>query len=85
MPTTAEPLNFTKAALEALPPAKSGDRDYYNDARVKGLQVVVTETGNKSFYSFSRSAVQLLVFGGSTGVYPGTPLTPQLKARAGLQ
>lgn len=54
MPTAAEPLNITKAALEALPPAKPGDRDYYNDSRVKGLQVVVTETGNKSFYLYKR-------------------------------
>jgi hypothetical protein len=54
MPTAAEPLNFTKAALEALPPARSGDRDYYNDSRAKGLQVVVTETGNKIFYLYKR-------------------------------
>ena len=30
-------LNFTKAALDRLPAAKAGTRDYYNDTRVRGL------------------------------------------------
>lgn len=43
-------LNFTKIALDALPPTRTGERDYHNDARLQGLQVVATASGVKSFY-----------------------------------
>ena len=47
-------LNFTKAALTALPAAKSGKRDYYNDTRVLGLQIQVTDKGVKTYYVYKR-------------------------------
>src|SRR5689334_16746640 len=56
MPTARHALNFTKAALEALPAAKPGQRDYYRDERVKGLVLLVTPTGAKSFYLYKRVA-----------------------------
>lgn len=56
MPTARQALNFTKAALEAIPPAKLGERDYYRDDRVKGLVLLVTDRGAKSFYLYKRVA-----------------------------
>lgn len=47
-------LNFTKAAVIALPAAKSGKRDYYNDTRVLGLQIQVTDKGVKTYYVYKR-------------------------------
>ncbi|MCG8017932.1 MAG: integrase family protein [Candidatus Thiodiazotropha sp. 'RUGA'] len=47
-------LNFTKAALAALPAARSGKRDYYNDTRVLGLQIQVTDKGVKTYYVYKR-------------------------------
>ncbi|MES9850921.1 MAG: integrase family protein [Candidatus Thiodiazotropha sp. L084R] len=47
-------LNFTKATLEALPAAKPSKRDYYNDTRVVGLQIQVTDKGNKTYYVYKR-------------------------------
>jgi integrase len=41
--------NFTKNFVESLKPAKAGKRDYYKDAKVNGLEVMVTANGNKSF------------------------------------
>ncbi|MCU7871928.1 MAG: integrase family protein [Candidatus Thiodiazotropha sp. (ex Lucinoma borealis)] len=47
-------LNFTKAGLTALPPAEPGKRAYYNDTRVLGLQVQVTDKGVKTYYVYKR-------------------------------
>jgi integrase len=47
-------LNFTKAALDRLPAAKPGTRDYYNDTRVRGLQLAVTDHGAKTFCLYRR-------------------------------
>ncbi|MCG7935881.1 MAG: integrase family protein [Candidatus Thiodiazotropha taylori] len=47
-------LNFTKATLTALPAAESGKRDYYNDTRVLGLQIQVTDKGIKTYYVYKR-------------------------------
>ena len=41
--------NFTKNFIESLKPAKAGKRDYYKDAKVSGLEIMVTAKGNKSF------------------------------------
>jgi hypothetical protein len=41
--------NFTKNFIESLKPAKAGKRDYYKDAKVSGLEIMVTTKGNKSF------------------------------------
>jgi len=53
-------LRFTKAALEALrPPVKSHDTkggiyDTYRDARVKGVVLVVSNGGAKTFYLYCK-------------------------------
>lgn len=54
MSTARTRLNFTKPALDALPAAQPGNRDYYNDERLQGLQLVVTDRGVKSFYLYKR-------------------------------
>lgn len=48
-------LNFTKAAVEGLPKAQAGKRDYYNDTKLHGLQLVVTDAGGKTYYLYGRS------------------------------
>lgn len=47
-------LNFTKATLAALPPAEPGKRAYFNDTRVLGLQLQVTDKGVKTYYVYKR-------------------------------
>jgi integrase len=47
-------INFTKAALLAAGAALSGKRDYYYDAREKGLMLAVTAAGSKTFYLYKR-------------------------------
>jgi integrase len=47
-------INFTKAALLAAGAAPSGKRDYYYDAREKGLMLAVTAAGSKTFYLYKR-------------------------------
>ena len=42
-------FNFTKANLDALPPAARGQRLVCHDAKAKGLQMRVTSTGVKTF------------------------------------
>lgn len=49
----AHELHFTKPALNALPAARAGRREYYNDDQVAGLQLVVTDTGRKTFYLYA--------------------------------
>jgi len=48
-----ERFHFTRPGLNALPPARKGRRDYYNDDRVQGLQLVVTDRGSKAYYLYS--------------------------------
>jgi len=43
-------MNFTKVAIAALPPAKPGKRAWYRDEKVRGLYLMVTDKGAKSFY-----------------------------------
>ncbi len=43
-------FNFTQKSLKTLPPASEGKRDVYFDSREKGLNLIVTDKGNKSFY-----------------------------------
>lgn len=47
-------INFTKAALTAAGAAAKGKRDYYYDAKEKGLVLAVTPAGGKSFYLYKR-------------------------------
>lgn len=47
-------FNFTKAALQALPPAAPGGRSYFHDTAVGGLLVAVTARGAKSFQFYRR-------------------------------
>jgi integrase len=53
MPSSTQKLNFTKAAIDALPPASEG-RDYYADLKVRGLQLQVTKTGSKTYFLYGR-------------------------------
>ncbi len=48
-------INFTKAALKALPLPNSG-RDYYKDTKEKGLSLAITKAGTITF--FVRKRVQ---------------------------
>jgi len=47
-------INFTKAALLAAGASAKGKRDYYYDAREKGLMLAVTAAGSKTFYLYKR-------------------------------
>lgn len=47
-------INFTKAALDALPNPPQGQRATYLDAKTPGLQIRVTSTGAKTFNVFRR-------------------------------
>ena len=38
-------LNFTKAALEALPTPPAGKRAYYYDTKMRGLGISITSNG----------------------------------------
>lgn len=49
-------INFTKITLERLPPAAAGSRDTYHDEGQAGLQLRVTDTGNKTFSVLARPA-----------------------------
>lgn len=42
-------INFTKAALDALPSPASGKRSYYYDTKARGLGISITGNGTKSF------------------------------------
>lgn len=50
----AKSLNFTKSAIEGFPLPRKGGRDYYRDSggskSVRGLGLVVTGAGTKSFH-----------------------------------
>lgn len=41
--------NFTKAFIESLETPKTGQRSYYKDSKVHGLEIMVTASGHKSF------------------------------------
>jgi integrase len=47
-------INFTKAALDALPLPAAGQRVVHYDAKTNGLQIRVTSTGVKTFCVFRR-------------------------------
>jgi integrase len=48
-------INFTVAALRAIPPASPGKRVTYHDVREPGLQLRVGPTGKKQFSVFKRT------------------------------
>jgi integrase len=75
MPTRAKNvLHFTKAALAAVAAAPQGKRAYYSDTKIRGLQLVVTDRGAKSFVLYRRIA------GRPTRYFLGTwpDLSPEL-------
>ena len=74
-------VNFTKAALEAVPPAPVGRRTYYSDAKIRGLQMMVTDRGTKSFYFYKR--INGKPYRDLLGSYPDlTPENARKKAQA---
>lgn len=73
MPAARLRLNFTKASIESLAPAPAGKRDYYNDTKVQGLQLQVTDSGAKSYYLYLRNGGKPLRY--RLGRHPA--LTPE--------
>lgn len=49
-------LNFTKAAIDALPLPETGKRKLYHDTKVRGLCIQVTSTGARTFYVYRWAA-----------------------------
>jgi integrase len=45
---------FNRTAIDALQASADGKRQYFNDPKTPGLQLVVTEQGSKSFYLYRR-------------------------------
>ena len=43
-------LNFTKAALQALRKPLPGKRATYYDTQTRGLHLIITDKGTKTFY-----------------------------------
>lgn len=74
-------LQFTKALIDALPPALPGKRDYFNDPKVPGLQLVVTDKGSKSFVLYRR--INRRPKRKFVGKYPGMP--PELARKKATQ
>ncbi|MEX2151279.1 MAG: integrase family protein [Steroidobacteraceae bacterium] len=75
-------LNLVRATIEALqPPARA--QAYYSDSRVRGLQLVVTARGVKSWYLYRRTGPQLKPKRHFLGRYPD--LTPELARRRAEQ
>jgi integrase len=66
-------INFTKATLDSLVPAKPGTRDYFNDTKVRGLQLSVTDRGAKTFCLYRRMGGRPTRY--TLGRYPD--LTPE--------
>lgn len=76
-------INFTKAAIDALPLPDDGKRDTYHDNKTNGLQLRVTSKGAKTFSLFRR------VKGGSPervtlGRYPDMSIEQARKESARL-
>jgi integrase len=72
MPSKLRQLNLTKATIDALPPAASG-REYYNDTKIRGLQLQVTTSGAKTFFLYGRVNRKPVRY--RLGAYPA--LTPE--------
>lgn len=77
-------FNFTKAALEALPNAATGQRDTYHDTRQPALAVRVTETGKKTFRVRGRPRGQFAVETLTIGPFPAVTID-QARAQAADQ
>jgi integrase len=72
MPNRLRQLNFTRANIDAVK-APSAGRDYYNDSKVRGLQLQVTPTGAKTFFLYGRINGKPVRY--RLGAYP--KLTPE--------
>ena len=64
MPT----ILFSKQSIEQLPTPQHGERCFYNDQRLSGLQLMITCTGSKSFKVTRRRSGRLLRI--TLGKYP---------------
>jgi site-specific recombinase XerD len=65
-------FKFTKTSIAALPLPSKGKRVYVNDSEVKGLTLMLTATGHKSFYlrkNINKIKERILI-----GKYPDLPL-----------
>jgi len=75
-------INFTKTALDTLPLPADGQRAEYWDTKTPGLQVRVTSTGAKTFYTKRRTSsgvVERVRLGG----YPA--MTPEQARKAAAE
>ena len=77
----ANRINFTKAAIQALPRPPAGKRATYHDTKVPGLELRVTPSGVKTFSVYRR------VKGGgperiTIGTFPNTTVE-KARRRAG--
>ena len=50
MATDNNKINFTKAAIRDLPTPPQGRRATYYDTKTRGLNIIVTDSGTKTFY-----------------------------------
>lgn len=50
----ANNINFTKRELEALTSPPKGKRAYFNDTKIKGLQLAITDKGTMTFVVYRR-------------------------------
>ena len=72
-------LNFSKSALNNLPPPEKGKRVYYYDLKTRGLAICVTGTGHKTFVVYRKIHGKPERI--TLGVYPDLDLeTARLKA-----
>lgn len=55
---SATRVNLIKTVIEALPAAPPDRRLYFTDTKIRGLQLVVTERGVKSWYLYRRTGAQ---------------------------
>lgn len=72
-------VNLTKTLIESLPTPPAGRRAYYTDTKVRGLQLVVTDRGIKSWYLYRRTGDQRRPTRHYLGRFPD--LTPDLARR----
>lgn len=54
MPPQQNDLNFTKKSIDALALPEDGKRFYFYDTKVRGLELMVTSHGSKSFKVYRR-------------------------------
>jgi len=52
--STDRHFNFTVKSIKAISPPEKGKRAYYQDTQARGLELIVTHTGRKTFYFYRK-------------------------------